>query len=308
MQPRQRRNHNSAGALVAAALTLVLVACASPLPYHARGRVVHSYPHASDAFTQGLALDDDVLIESTGLYGKSTLRRVDLETGEVLQLRPLPPDYFGEGCTVWGDEIIQLTWKAGIGFVYDKQSLAMKHRFTYTGEGWGLTHDGERLIMSDGTSYLRFLDPETFQEIGQVQVLDEGEPVKQLNELEWIMDQVWANVWQSSQIARIDVETGAVLGWIDLSDLATKEPRGVLNGIAAKGRSIFVTGKRWENVYQVEVISADASSIPSSLTRRLLNPQFVNEIPSNTTDTLVPGASQHLDRDGRAPIAQASQH
>ncbi len=236
-----------------------LVACSPPLPYRAAGEVVAAYPHATDAFTQGLVFDGPTLYESTGLYGESSLRRVDLETGEMLQIQRLPAEYFAEGCTVWGEHIIQLTWKAGVGFVYDKESFALEREFTYAGEGWGLTHDGKRLIMSDGSSYLRFLDPETFEETGRVQVVDNGAPVEQLNELEWTRGQVWANVWQRPEIVRIDVETGRVLGWIDFSDLVDREPSGVLNGIAVRGRKVFVTGKRWTSIYQVKIKPVDSS-------------------------------------------------
>ena len=240
--------------------TLILTACRNELPYHAKGEVVRSFPHDEAAFTQGLVFDDGTLYESTGLYGESSLRRVDLETGEVLQIQRLPDQLFAEGCTVWEDAIVQLTWKAGLGLVYDKDSFAVERRFSYDGEGWGLTHDGERLIMSDGTSTLRFLDPETLQEVERVQVLDQGQPVDQLNELEWIDGQVWANVWQTPDIARIDPESGEVLGWIYLSDLTEKEPRGVLNGIAEQDERVFVTGKRWTSIYEIEIKPADAPS------------------------------------------------
>jgi glutamine cyclotransferase len=238
---------------VSVCIALVLAACAPELPYRARGRAVQAYPHAREAFTQGLVFDGTTLYESTGLYGNSSLRRVNFETGKVLQVRKLSDQYFAEGCTVWDDQIIQLTWKAGIGFVYDKETFVIEREFEYNGEGWGLTHDGRRLIISDGTSYLRFLDPETLEETDRVQVVDRGSPVVRLNELEWIQGQVWANVWQTPRVARIDAETGNVLGWIDFSELTEDEPRGVLNGIAAKGRKIFVTGKRWEAIYQVEI-------------------------------------------------------
>lgn len=241
---------------ISACLTLILISCVDGLPYEGRGRVVRSYPHARDAFTQGLVFDGATLIESTGLYGQSSLRRVALETGEVIQLVRLPPEYFGEGCTVWNDVIVQLSWKAGVGFVYDRESFVVRQRFSYKGEGWGLTHDGRRLIMSDGTSYLRFLDPETFGETGRIQVRDMGKPVTRLNELEWIRGQVWANVWLTSQIVRIDADTGNVLGWIDLSELAEQEPGGVLNGIATRDGATFVTGKNWEAVYEVEIVPA----------------------------------------------------
>lgn len=230
---------------------LALVGCSQQLPYRAVGEPVRTYRHDPTAFTQGLVFDDDVLFESTGLYGQSSLRRVDLASGEVLQIRRLPEDLFGEGCTVWEDTVIQLTWKAGLGLVYDRDSFTVERRFEYAGEGWGLTDDGQRLIMSDGTSYLRFLDPETLEEAGRIQVVDKGQPVDQLNELEWIDGQVWANVWQTPNIVRIDPESGQVLGWIDFSELMEREP-GVLNGIARRGEEVFVTGKRWTSIYQVE--------------------------------------------------------
>jgi len=219
--------------------------------------VIETYPHDPAAFTQGLDFDGRTLYETTGLYGESSLRRVDLETGEVLQMRSLAPELFGEGCTVWEDSIIQVTWKAGVGFVYDRETFEVLDQFSYPGEGWGLTTDGDRLILSDGTSYLRFLDPETFEELGRVQVLDHAEPVVRLNELEWVRGQVWANVWQTPNVVRIDPEDGRVLGWIDFSTLTEREPRGVLNGIATKGRRVFVTGKRWTHIYEVEVKAAD---------------------------------------------------
>jgi glutamine cyclotransferase len=247
-------------ACVFVCVALALSACSDALPYHARGEVVGSYAHDDTAFTQGLVFDDDTLYESTGLYGESSLRRVDLETGKVLQIERLPDQLFGEGCTVWKDTIVQLTWKAGIGFVYDKESFAVRRRFSYEGEGWGLTHDGKRLVMSDGTSYLRFLDPGTLEEVERVQVLDKGEPVERLNELEWVNGQVWANVWQTPNVVRINPKNGEVLGWIDFSELTEQEPRGVLNGIARKGRSIFVTGKKWTSIYQVEIKPAESAS------------------------------------------------
>jgi glutamine cyclotransferase len=244
--------------LVCAAL--ILTACSDPWPYHTRGEIVRSYEHDEMAFTQGLVFDGDTLYESTGLYGESSLRRVDLESGEVLQIQRLPDQLFGEGCTVWEDTIVQLTWKAGIGFVYDKESFAVRQRFSYPGEGWGLTHDGKRLIMSDGTSYLRFLDPETLEELERVQVLDEGEPVARLNELEWIKGQIWANVWQTPNVVRINPNSGEVLGWVDFSELTDQESRGVLNGIAKRGQDIFVTGKKWTSIYQVEIRPAEPPS------------------------------------------------
>ncbi len=232
-----------------------LAACTAQLPYHATHRVVRKYPHDPAAFTQGLAFDGDTLYEGTGLWGESSLRRVDLETGEVVQIKHLAPNYFGEGITVWKDQIIHLTWKSGRGFVYDKASFDLQRTFSYQGEGWGLTHNGERLIMSDGTSWLRFLDPDTLEEMDRVQVLEHGEPITRLNELEWVRDQVWANVWKEPRIVRIDGDTGTVLGWIDFSSLVEEEPAGVLNGIAVRDGDVFVTGKHWSHVYEVEIVA-----------------------------------------------------
>jgi glutaminyl-peptide cyclotransferase len=237
-----------------ACIVLFLAVRPGRLPYYTSVRVVRSFPHDSGAFTQGLLFDGSTLFECTGLYGESTVRRVDLETGQVLQLRELEPRYFGEGCTIWNDTLVQLTWKSGVGIVYDKETLDIERQFEYTGEGWGLTHNGDRLIMSDGTSYLRFLDPQTLEELDRVQVRDRGDkPVESLNELEWIRGQVWANVWQTSRIVRIDPDTGQVLGWIDLSELVEGQSAGVLNGIARRGRRVFVTGKRWDAIYDVKV-------------------------------------------------------
>lgn len=236
-------------------LLLAIISCANKLPYRATYRIVQQYPHDPAAFTQGLVFDGDTLYEGTGLKGESSLRHVDLERGEVVQIEHLAPDYFGEGVTVWKDQIIQLTWKSERGFVYDKETFGLQRTFSYEGEGWGLTHDGKRLIMSDGSSWLRFLDPETLNELGRVQVLDQGEPVTRLNELEWVRGQVWANVWQSPQIVRIDAETGTVLGWIDFTSLVEREPNGVLNGIAVRNGDVFVTGKRWSHIYEVEIIA-----------------------------------------------------
>lgn len=243
--------------LLALLLVAVLVSCRARLPYRATYRILQQYPHDPAAFTQGLVFDGKTLYEGTGLNGHSSLRRVELETGEVVQIERLSTAYFGEGITVWEDQIVQLTWKSGQGFVYDKETFTLERTFSYEGEGWGLTHDGQRLIMSDGTSWLRFLDPETLSELDRVQVRDKGEPVVRLNELEWVRGQVWANVWQTPRIARIDPETGTVLGWIDFTSLVAQEPAGVLNGIAVRNGDVFVTGKRWSHVYQVKIVPAE---------------------------------------------------
>ncbi len=223
-------------------------------------RIVNVFPHDPHAFTQGLVFDTGFLFEGTGLYGRSSLRKNTLETGAVLQLRPLPPRFFGEGITVFGDRIIQLTWRSRTGFVYDKHSFELLGSFRYPTEGWGLTHDGERLILSDGSATLYFLDAETFREIGRLQVVAPSGPVHRLNELEYISGEVYANVWQTDRIARISLQTGAVTGWIDLDGLGRsqphQEPMDVLNGIAydPQRERLFVTGKLWPHLFEIELI------------------------------------------------------
>ncbi|MFO7655297.1 MAG: glutaminyl-peptide cyclotransferase [Candidatus Krumholzibacteriia bacterium] len=225
-------------------------------------RILASYPHDPQAFTQGLTMVDGVLYEGTGLYGASTLRRVDLETGAVLQRFTLPDEYFGEGIAVIAERIVQLTWLSGVGFVYDRATFAPLGTFTYGGQGWGLAFDGERLIMSDGTAGLRFLDPITYAPLDTVTVTGSLGPVTELNELEVIGDEVWANVWRRDHIVRIDAADGRVTGWIDLMELraslANPTGAGVLNGIArdaATGR-ILVTGKNWPRLFAIELVPA----------------------------------------------------
>lgn len=225
--------------------------------------IVNTYSHDPDAFTQGLVFEDGFLYEGTGLLGHSTLRRVQLETGAILQTRELPDQFFGEGITIYGDEIIQLTWQSHVGFVYDKNSFELLQEFSYSTEGWGITHDGEHLIMSDGTSTLHFLDPETFEETGQLQVFDNNGPVTRLNELEYVQGEIYANVWQTDRVARIAPETGRVIGWVDLEGLLTAEgftePVDVLNGIAydAEADRLFVTGKLWPKLFEIKLISPE---------------------------------------------------
>lgn len=222
-------------------------------------RIVEVFPHDPAAYTQGLVFEEGVFLEGTGLLGESTLRRVDPQTGAVLQVQALPPSLFGEGITVWQDQIIQLTWKNGIGLVYDKQSFELLDTFRYPGQGWGITHDGTRLIVSDGTATLRFWDPQTFEEVEQVQVAGQGGPVTGLNELEYVDGLVYANVWLTDHIAMIQPDTGQVIGWIDLTGLMPPEdlsmPGSVLNGIAYSepDRRLFVTGKRWPRLFEIEL-------------------------------------------------------
>jgi len=228
-------------------------------------RVVHVYPHDRSAFTEGLFYQDGFLYESTGLNGRSAIRKERLETGEVLQSRPVPPQYFGEGIVAWKDRLIELTWQSQVGFLYDLSTLAPFADFHYPGEGWALTKDDHRLIMSDGTPDLRFLNPDTLQEIGRVTVTDEGQPVRNINELEYVKGEVYANIWQTDRIARIDPNTGHVVGWIDLAGLLPEADRraapvDVLNGIAydAGHDRLFVTGKLWPKLFEIKLVPKGA--------------------------------------------------
>ncbi len=245
-------------ALVAGAAGLAAQGPVARLPV-ASFTVVRAYPHDRDAFTQGLEYVDGVLYEGTGLNGRSSIRKVKLETGEVLQKRDLPQQHFGEGVTIFGAELFQLTWQSGIAFTYDRSTFAPKRSFKYQGEGWGLTHDRENLIMSDGSEFLRVLNPATFAERRRIKVTALGQPVKNLNELEYVKGEVLANVWQTDAIARIDPASGRVNGYIDLRGIL---PRGqvnadaVLNGIAydAAGDRLFITGKLWPRIFEIRIV------------------------------------------------------
>ena len=224
-------------------------------------QIVHTYPHDSQAFTQGLIYVEGRLYESTGLNGKSSIRMVDLSTGRVLQKYDLPSEYFAEGLTDWGSNLIQLTWKAHLGFVYDRFSFSLLRTFQYQGEGWGLTHDATQLIMSDGTSYLRLLDPQSFQERRRIHVTDEaGRSVENLNELEYIHGEIYFNIWHTNKIVRISPRTGKVLGWIDLGRVVDESQSAgsdaVLNGIAydSAGDRVFVTGKLWPRLFEIRLV------------------------------------------------------
>lgn len=225
-------------------------------------KVVRSYPHDTNAYTQGLVYHDGVLYEGTGRNGYSSIRKVKLETGEVLKVRSLDARYFGEGIVVWKDRLIQLTWQSGIGFVYDRETFEPRRTFTYAGEGWGLTHDGTRLIMSDGsdTGTLRYLDPDTLRQTGTLVVRDRGRPVDELNELEFVKGEIYANVFQTERIARIAPKTGQVTGWIDLRGLLDRRDApgaDVLNGIAydAANDRLFVTGKLWPKIFEIQLVA-----------------------------------------------------
>lgn len=225
--------------------------------------VVNVYPHDPLAFTQGLVYVNGESLEGTGLYGESSLRRVAVESGEVLQQQGLSDDYFGEGITLLNGVIYQITWREHTAFSYDAATFERTGVFNYGGEGWGLTHDGTRLIMSDGTAWLRFMDPATFAELGRVEVLSDGLPVRQLNELEYIDGKVWANVWRTDSIVIIDPATGEVTATVDLEGLLNVEkqtpPPDVLNGIAydADHDRTFVTGKRWPRLYEIRLVPVD---------------------------------------------------
>ena len=241
------------------ALALSLAA-ASPSPASDTYRVVHAYPHDRQAFTQGLIYFDGHLYESTGLQGHSSLRMEDLETGSILQFKDVPSNYFAEGLTEWGSTLIQLTWQNHVALVYDRLTFRFLRAIPYNGEGWGLTQDGKNLILSDGTAILRFLDPATLHELRRITVNDHGVPVTQLNELEFIHGQIYANIWHSARIARIAPATGRVLGFIDLAGLLPENQRSgaeaVLNGIAwdSDHDRLFVTGKLWPTLFEIKVI------------------------------------------------------
>lgn len=222
--------------------------------------VINTYPHDPDAFTQGLVFKDGFLYEGTGLNGKSSLRKVDLRTGKILQIKQLPSYFFGEGITVFDSNIIQLTYRSRVGFVYDLASFDLIRTFTYPTEGWGLTHNGTQLIMSDGTATLYFLDPATFSIAKRLEVSDENGPVRRLNELEVIQGEIYANIWQTTLIARINPITGKVKDWIDIAGIVPKknskqQREGVPNGIAydAQNDRLFVTGKLWPQIFEVRL-------------------------------------------------------
>ena len=247
--------------LVAALLAIATVPYAQgggPVQYGYR--VLNSYPHDTTSFTQGLIYRDGFLYESAGQYGRSSLRKLHLENGQILQHRPIDRKYFAEGLTEFGGKLIQLTWKENVAFVYDMATFAPEKTLSYTGQGWGLTHDGKQLILSDGSPTLRFLAPGTFRELGRVTVTDRKSPVVDLNELEYIRGEIYANIWNTDRIARISPQSGAVTGWIDLAGIwptrERRDPDAVLNGIAydAAGDRLFVTGKLWPRIYHIELV------------------------------------------------------
>lgn len=221
--------------------------------------IINTYPHDVKAFTEGLVYESEFIYESTGRINESTLRKVDLQTGEILKLHKLDENYFGEGITIYNDKIFQLTWKSNVGFIYDKDSFNLINKFYYNTEGWGITHNDENLIMSDGTDEIYFLNPKNFKKVYSIKVHDEFKPIKKLNELEFIKGEIYANIWKCDKIARICPHSGKITGWIDLKGLLSpKECKkaGPLNGITydKKNNRTFVTGKMWPKVFEIKLI------------------------------------------------------
>jgi glutamine cyclotransferase len=256
-------------ALRTGALTLSFaIPCRAAIPIY-DVEVVHSYPHDATAFTEGLFYLNGFLYESTGLEQHSTIRKVRLETGETVQKIDIPAQYFGEGIVNWHGHLISLTWKSQIGFVFDLNTLKLQRQFKYPGEGWALTRNDKQIIMSDGTPQLRFLNPATLEETGRIQVTVEGKPLANLNELEWVKGEIYANVWQTNWIARIDPGNGHVVGLVNLSGLLKQSEvvqglTDVLNGIAYDGQTdrLFVTGKNWPKLFEIRLRKARVTAYP----------------------------------------------
>ena len=241
------------------ALAAVAGLCRAAVPVY-DFEVVHTYPHDPSAFTEGLFYLNGFLYESTGLEAHSTIRKVRLETGEVLKKIDIPPQYFGEGIVNWDGRLISLTWRSQTGFVFDLATFKQQKEFHYEGEGWALTQDGKQLIMSDGTPQLRFINPKTLQETHRITVTLDGKPVRNVNELEWVKGEIFANVWQTNWIVRIDPRDGRVLGLVNLTGIlppgtSISSPDGVLNGIAydAQHDRLFVTGKNWPSLFEIRL-------------------------------------------------------
>lgn len=248
----------NAGARLTALLLLPLLS-AAPTRADTPWKLVKSHRHDPGAFTQGLFFHDGLLYESTGLEGRSEIRKVALKSGRVLQRRAVAPPYFGEGIALWGDRLISLTWRHGTGLLWNLNDLSPIATFSYEGEGWGLTQDGKSLIMSDGTAQLRFLDPDSLTEQRRLTVHWNGRPVDRLNELEYVRGEIWANIWYDTRIARIDPASGAVIDWIDIAPLhkaaGVKDSESVANGIAydAARDRVFITGKNWPKLFEIAV-------------------------------------------------------
>ncbi|MEM9015281.1 MAG: glutaminyl-peptide cyclotransferase [Pseudomonadota bacterium] len=251
-------------ALIALLLFGAMATTQSAPPSFYTYEIVAEYPHDTDAFTQGLFFDGGVLYESTGLYGQSTLRRVDLPSGDVIASTKLPSRFFGEGSVALNDKIIMLTYRRGVGLVFNKETLKSEEAFDYEGEGWGLTTDGEHLFASDGTDQLRIIDPATYEEIRRINVTFRGRPLKKINELEWVNGEILANIYQTNAIARIDPETGIATGMVDMRGLLEESDirpghTDVLNGIAYNPQTdkLYVTGKNWPKLFEINLRPRD---------------------------------------------------
>src|ERR1700733_10802037 len=244
---------------IACGLLAAILTAAAQTPVDSY-QVIHTYPHDPNAFTEGLEFRAGFLYESTGLKGRSWLRKEKLETGQVLQQIDLDPQYFGEGITILNQQLVQLTYQTEIGFVYDQSSFRVKRTFNYLGEGWALTNDGQNIYMDDGSAQIRIWDPVTLQEKRRITVHDHAQPVTNVNELEWVRGEIYANIWQKDLIARISPMDGRVLGWIDLTGILNAADRSgsedVLNGIAydSLGDRLFVTGKQWPKLFEIKVV------------------------------------------------------
>lgn len=223
-------------------------------------KIINTFPHNTESFTQGLFLEDGILYESTGLNGKSAIKKLDLKTGKVIKSRNMQDKFFGEGMTIVDNKIYQLTWRTKTGFVYDKDSLEILRTFSYKTQGWGITYDGKYLILSDGSNILYFMNPKSFVIVGKLEVYDEKGKVGNLNELEYINGEIYANIWGKELIARIDPKTGHINSWIDLTGILTPEDRkgkeDVLNGIAynSENKTLLVTGKFWPKIFEIDII------------------------------------------------------
>jgi len=272
-RPRLKRIFNRAGLILILSLSLTSFGCqiganvnlpASQAPETGivpryGYQILNIFPHDPDAFTQGLEFHDGKLLESTGQEGKSSLRSVELETGKVLKKVDVPPPFFAEGITLLNGKIYQLTWQHQLGFIYDYETFQKTGQFSYTGEGWGLTNDGRSLILSDGSNRIKFLDPDSFRVTKTIAVLDGKTPVNEINELEYVQGEIYANIWHDNRIAMINPETGRVTGWIDLTGLLpqneVQDEEAVLNGIAHDERTgrLFVTGKLWPRLFEIRL-------------------------------------------------------
>ncbi len=266
MLQRRIREYSSLRPLAVASSVVLLLIAGAPLqaavPVYGY-EIVNTYPHDPHAFTEGLFYLNGFLYESTGLERQSSIRKEKLETGEVVQKIDVPPQYFGEGIVNWKRRLVSLTWKSQLGFVYDLATLKVRKKFSYPGEGWALTQDGKRLIMSDGTSELRLLDPDTLRETGRIPVTYEGQPVRNVNELEWVKGRIYANVWQTNVLIIIAPQSGAITAVVNLAGLLKPSdrlegPDSVLNGIAydAARDRLFVTGKNWPKLFEIRVLPA----------------------------------------------------